>query len=67
MTKDQQMRLKRVESEVSEIKSLIAEVHTGFKWFIRGAKFTAALGVLVLALKGAVSWHEVRDAFKGIA
>lgn len=59
-------RLDRLEVEVHEIKALIAEVHTGFKWFIRGAKFTAALGLCVLALKGAVSWADVRDAFKDI-
>ena len=67
MTKDEQLRLKRVETEVHAIKALIAEVHTGFKWFIRGAKFTAALGIALLALKGAVSWVDVKDAFKGIA
>lgn len=60
-------RLDLVEKDLREIKDLIAEVHTGFKWFIRGAKFTAALGLAVLALKGAVSWADVRDAFKGIA
>lgn len=60
-------RLDLVEKDLREIKDLIAEVHTGFKWFIRGAKFTAALGLAVLALKGAVSWSDVRDAFKGIA
>lgn len=67
MTKDERERLVRLENEVMSIRDLIREVHTGFKWFIRGAKFTAALGLCVLALKGAVSWADVKDAFKGIA
>lgn len=67
MTKDERERLVRLEAEMLSIRDLIREVHTGFKWFIRGAKFTTALGVVILALKGAVSWSDVRDAFKGIA
>ena len=63
----QSERLDLVEADLREIKSIVLEVRTGFKWFIRGAKFTAACGLAVLALKGAVSWHDVKDAFKGIA
>lgn len=60
-------RLDKVEADLQDIKSLVLEVRTGFRWFIRGAKFTAALGLCVMALKGVVSWSDVRDAFKGIA
>ncbi len=63
----QSERLDLVEADLREIKAIVLEVRTGFKWFIRGAKFTAALGLMVLALKGAVSWADVKDAFKGIA
>jgi hypothetical protein len=66
-------RIARLESEAShlrrdmdEVKPLIVDMHHGLKWFIRGAKFTAACGLAILALKGAVSWSDVRDAFRGI-
>ena len=63
----QSERLDLVEADLREIKSIVLEVRTGFKWFIRGAKFTAACGLAMLALKGAVSWADVKDAFRGIA
>ena len=60
-------KTERLHADMEYVKPLIVEMHTGLKWFIRGAKFTAALGLAVLALKGAVSWADVRDALKGIA
>lgn len=58
--------LEKVDLRLGGVEKKIDDIHDGLKWFIRGAKFTAALGMAIMALKGAVSWSDVRDAFRAI-